>query len=239
MRRWVVLALFLLALGTLRVVACGDFDSEEGCEPPGYCPSCEGVVCAPDENKCTFEECNCGTCHSYAVDDGTHCRYDGLSGVCLRAVCREDPCEGMVCDDDDACTHDRCWLGTCDFTPFDCWDNDPCTEAACDPVDGCIFTAIECCHPGCWVPQDSGTENDLRGVSFTDANNGTAVGDSGTILRTTDGGATWVRQDSGISGHFYGVSFTDADNGTIVGSGGTVLRTASGEGGGWPAAALE
>ena len=35
--------------------------------------------------------------------------------------------------------------------------------------------------------QPSGTTLQLRGVSFTDANNGAAVGEGGTILRTTDG----------------------------------------------------
>jgi hypothetical protein len=34
----------------------------------------------------------------------------------------------------------------------------------------------------------SGTTNGLHGVSFTDANTGTAVGSAGTIVRTTDGG---------------------------------------------------
>jgi hypothetical protein len=41
---------------------------------------------------------------------------------------------------------------------------------------------------GSWAVQTSGTTNDLHGVSFTDANNGTVVGDDGTILRTTNGG---------------------------------------------------
>ncbi|MEE9269164.1 MAG: FlgD immunoglobulin-like domain containing protein, partial [Candidatus Krumholzibacteria bacterium] len=36
-----------------------------------------------------------------------------------------------------------------------------------------------------WVSQTSGTTNWLWGVSFTDATTGTAVGDRGTILRTT------------------------------------------------------
>ena len=36
-----------------------------------------------------------------------------------------------------------------------------------------------------WVAQDSGTTKTLYGVSFTDANTGTAVGNDGTILRTT------------------------------------------------------
>src|SRR5690242_9162237 len=35
-------------------------------------------------------------------------------------------------------------------------------------------------------------------VSFTDANNGTAIGWSGTIFRTMDGGQNWVIQSSGI-----------------------------------------
>jgi len=32
-----------------------------------------------------------------------------------------------------------------------------------------------------WTTQTSGTTETLRGVSFTDANNGTAVGHNGTI----------------------------------------------------------
>jgi len=38
-----------------------------------------------------------------------------------------------------------------------------------------------------WYPQTSRTTNNLSDVSFTDADNGTAVGYYGTILRTTDG----------------------------------------------------
>lgn len=39
-----------------------------------------------------------------------------------------------------------------------------------------------------WTTQSSGTTNELWAVSFVDANTGTAVGEGGTILRTTDGG---------------------------------------------------
>jgi len=38
------------------------------------------------------------------------------------------------------------------------------------------------------APPLRGTTNDLSGVSFVDANIGTAVGGLGTILRTTTGG---------------------------------------------------
>ncbi|MCH7516832.1 MAG: hypothetical protein IIB08_06895, partial [Bacteroidetes bacterium] len=50
-----------------------------------------------------------------------------------------------------------------------------------------------------WVEQSSGTTEQLDGVSFTDSDNGTAVGYNGTILRTTDGGTTWVSQNSGTT----------------------------------------
>jgi len=68
----------------------------------------------------------------------------------------------------------------------------------------------------------------LYGVSFTDSDNGTAVGQFDTILRTTDGGTTWTSQPSGTTERLYGVSFTDSDNGTAVGSEGTILRTTNG-----------
>ncbi len=46
-----------------------------------------------------------------------------------------------------------------------------------------------------WFQQTSGTTNRLTGVSFTDSANGTAVGRSGTILRTTNGGVSFVEED--------------------------------------------
>jgi len=65
-------------------------------------------------------------------------------------------------------------------------------------------------------------------VFFTDANTGTIVGGGGTILRTTNGGATWTAQSSGTTQDLQNVFFTDANTGTVVGSGGTILRTTNG-----------
>jgi len=84
-----------------------------------------------------------------------------------------------------------------------------------------------------WTLQTSGTTNDLWSVSFTDANNGTAVGYNssprlGIILRTTDGGINWISQTSGTTQFLWSVSFTDANNGTAVGNNGTILRTTNG-----------
>src|SRR6266446_6794381 len=74
-------------------------------------------------------------------------------------------------------------------------------------------------HAGArWVWQNPLPQgNHLFGLSFTDANNGTAVGLHGTILRTADGGHHWVSQTSGTTNALFSVSFTDIDHGTAVG----------------------
>jgi len=70
--------------------------------------------------------------------------------------------------------------------------------------------------------------NTLQGVSFSDDNNGIAVGNYGTIIRTEDGGNSWVIQVSGTLEILRDVSFTDANNGTVVGDQGIILNTKDG-----------
>jgi uncharacterized repeat protein (TIGR01451 family) len=67
--------------------------------------------------------------------------------------------------------------------------------------------------------------------TFADSN-GWAVGESGTILHTSDGGGTWSPQTSGTSVLLFAVSFVDANDGWAVGSSGTILHTSNG-GGTW------
>lgn len=43
-----------------------------------------------------------------------------------------------------------------------------------------------------WISQESGTTVALHNVQFLDSRNGYAVGESGTVLKTTDGGAGWA-----------------------------------------------
>jgi len=62
-----------------------------------------------------------------------------------------------------------------------------------------------------WYPQNSGTTKNLNAVIFSDANNGLAVGDSGTVLRTNDGGTSWTPVITGITNNFTGMCFVDAN----------------------------
>lgn len=70
----------------------------------------------------------------------------------------------------------------------------------------------------------------LYAVTFLNATTGIAVGDNGTIVRTTNGGATWqqVFSDPDSADTLYDVSFANATTGWAVGSSSTVLRTTDG-----------
>ena len=66
---------------------------------------------------------------------------------------------------------------------------------------------------------------DLYFVSTTD---GWAVGGSGTILHTTDGGGRWESHREISDKHLWGVHFVDPERGWIVGEEGEVLHTQDG-----------
>ena len=75
-----------------------------------------------------------------------------------------------------------------------------------------------------WVRHPSHTSSNLRGVSFSDANTWIAVGDGGTIVRSTDGGGVWSTLPSPVGDHLRGVSFR-GNVGVAVGLAGRVLRS--------------
>lgn len=81
---------------------------------------------------------------------------------------------------------------------------------------------------GQWSAANSGTTNNLNGVHLLDAGVGYVVGDAGTILRTTDAGATWVPVTSGTANALHGVYFFDTAHGVAVGDQGLILRTTNG-----------
>ena len=83
-----------------------------------------------------------------------------------------------------------------------------------------------------WQVQTSGVSKNLVGVHFTDTNNGYAVGNIGTILKTTNGGAVWNLLTPPPATHFTSVQFMDAMNGYVVGTGGAIYFTQD-SGGSW------
>lgn len=67
----------------------------------------------------------------------------------------------------------------------------------------------------------------LRSIYFCNKDSGWAVGDWGSILRTTDGGLSWdiQRKDSSLGSTFYDVFFTGPDTGWVVGWSSFVILT--------------
>ena len=81
---------------------------------------------------------------------------------------------------------------------------------------------------GQWSPVDSGTTSNLNGAVLLDSGTGFVVGDMGTILKSTDAGATWTPLTSGTSTTLHGVYFLGPEEGVAVGDNGTILHTTDG-----------
>ncbi len=78
-----------------------------------------------------------------------------------------------------------------------------------------------------WDKQNSGTTDNLRDIYFLNANTGWAVGEGGTILKTTNGGTTWVTQKIISNAFLIGCYFVDSNTGWVSGDAG-VFKTTDG-----------
>ncbi|KAA3630619.1 MAG: T9SS C-terminal target domain-containing protein [Bacteroidetes bacterium] len=70
---------------------------------------------------------------------------------------------------------------------------------------------------GIWTGQTSGTNKTLYALDFANDNDGWAVGFSGTVIGTQDGGNTWNSLPSGTGKWLLGVHFPDSLHGYAVG----------------------
>lgn len=96
-----------------------------------------------------------------------------------------------------------------------------------------------------WIILPRVTTQNLNRMSFLDSLRGWVVGNGGTILRTTNGGATWVYQNAGIENNLHEVFMLDNERGWALGYqeytdtnswyGTYILKTTNG-GGQWSAA---
>ena len=124
MRYLIGFVLFLLALGTLRTVGCGD-DPCGGCDDADPCTEdrCEYDPEDPswDFSLCQSEDPEDYRCHHYRRADGSPC---GGDNVCVDGTCSENLCAGCE-DDGNSCTIDCDYrTGACDYVPLP--DGDSC-----------------------------------------------------------------------------------------------------------------
>jgi len=64
-----------------------------------------------------------------------------------------------------------------------------------------------------WIPLETPTERDFNKMCWLDTLKGWVVGDSGTILKTTDGGLSWTFQESGIRNDILDIFMLDENQG--------------------------
>jgi len=76
-----------------------------------------------------------------------------------------------------------------------------------------------------WTQQTTGTNKNLHKLYCISADTVIAVGDSGTIIKTVNGGTTWYQIPSVTTQNINSVFFADKNTGVAVGDSGTVLRT--------------
>ncbi|MDQ1266314.1 MAG: hypothetical protein QG635_1466, partial [Bacteroidota bacterium] len=88
-----------------------------------------------------------------------------------------------------------------------------------------VFIAGSSFLSGGWETMNSGTSNQLNSVYFFNTLTGIVVGNSGTILKTTDGGTTWSSKSSGTSYDLISVYFVNSTTGFAVGAAGITLKT--------------
>lgn len=79
-----------------------------------------------------------------------------------------------------------------------------------------------------WMPLETTTDVNLNAVDFISTMKGIAVGDSGTVVITNDGGLSWTLINSHVSNNLNSISFIDAEHAVAVGDGGQIIVTENG-----------
>ncbi|MHB8652574.1 MAG: carboxypeptidase regulatory-like domain-containing protein [Terriglobia bacterium] len=81
---------------------------------------------------------------------------------------------------------------------------------------------------GKWKKQESGVKAHINDIAFSNPDDGWAVGQDGTILRTTDGGATWTKLPKPTGEDLVHVKATSNQQASVVTRGGQTFETTNG-----------
>jgi len=79
-----------------------------------------------------------------------------------------------------------------------------------------------------WNALDSGVDENLMDIHCITEDIVVAVGYSGTIVKTINGGLNWSQKISGSEDYFFKVQFTSPTVGYICGTSGSILKTVNG-----------
>ena len=162
--------------------------------------SCGSDAECDDANPCTVDTCDLSLgCQHTPGNAGSVCRVS--TGACdavesctgASATCPTDQSQpdGTSCSDGNACTTaDTCQSGTCVAgAPVVCDDSNPCTDDACNPLDGmCAFVA-----------NDANSCTDGNVCTANACSGGTCVATPSGVCGVT-GTVRYYRDDTGNGG---------------------------------------
>ncbi len=98
-----------------------------------------GASCTSDE-YCDSGHCVDGVCCESACDGICRsCSVPGSEGLCLPAPDGTPCSDGNACNGQEVCLMQECVSGE----PLQCDDGNPCTDDACDPSSGCVYTPVD------------------------------------------------------------------------------------------------
>lgn len=81
-----------------------------------------------------------------------------------------------------------------------------------------LVMKTDCFAQNGWQNQQSNVNLNLRSVCFVNSNTGWIAGDSGIILKTTNGGLNWIRQNSNTNKPLSHIVFINSQYGVAAGS---------------------
>lgn len=126
-------------------------DGDDAADVLDVPPECTASTDCGDDNACTIDNCDNGTCSHSAVGNG-YCTDNNactIDDCTVLEGCVHAPIDvSVACDDSDACTADGCDVDIgCISVPFGtlvCDDNSLCTTDGCAPATGCVHNEIVC-----------------------------------------------------------------------------------------------
>jgi photosystem II stability/assembly factor-like uncharacterized protein len=84
-------------------------------------------------------------------------------------------------------------------------------------IESIFFLFTNSYSQSSWTLQTSGTTKTLYSIYFLNANTGYTAGDSGTILKTTNGGINWIQQITNSTSTIANIQFLNSQRGYATG----------------------
>jgi len=134
------------------IAGCSGCEKDEDCAPFDDADLCNGKLFCKNK-KCQVNPDTVVSCADPTLDPCKSAACNPETGACVFT----DLADATPCDDKTACTEaDKCLAGVCKGVKLVCDDGNLCTDDACDPKLGCVYSynSIDCDDGSPCTPDD-------------------------------------------------------------------------------------